>query len=289
MTQIASAPHSPSEPLNLAGPAPERIVELSTLARLAAAGQWRIALPHARAHHLLLWVTRGQGRAAINGVRRGLGAGNVVWLPAGTQFSLDLGPQVFGQALIFHGSDPSLLPLRPQHLRVRDVTLQGELTGLIELIQRESATRQPLQDEALLAKFILVEVWLRRMMLLVGEPGDTVQLALPPRANAARKLAERFAVLAEAQFRSGLSMADFADQLSVTPTHLTRVCKQVAGMTAADLLTGRVLHEARCLLAETKLPAKRIAEHLGFGSAPYFSRFILKHTGKPPSELRSTS
>lgn len=57
-------------------------------------------------------------------------------------------------------------------------------------------------------------------------------------------------------------------------------------MTAADLLTGRLLHEARRLLSDTNVPAQDIARHLGFGSAAYFSRFIQKHTGKPPSAHR---
>jgi AraC family transcriptional activator of pobA len=33
---------------------------------------------------------------------------------------------------------------------------------------------------------------------------------------------------------------------------------------------------------------KQIAEALNFGSAAYFSRFIVKHTGKSPSSLRKS-
>ncbi|MCH2163488.1 MAG: AraC family transcriptional regulator [Marinovum sp.] len=270
------APHHVADP----------ILELKTLARLSAQGPWRVALPHARDSHLLIWITRGQGRATIQGVRRGIGAHNVLWLPAGTQFCLDFGPQVFGQTITYRQSDPSLLPLSAQHLRIRDVSFQGEFNGLIELITRETQTYRPFQDEALLAKFILIEVWLRRMMLQVGSAEDRVHLAVPERLTAARRLAEGFARRAEEEFRSGRTMADYASDLNVTPTHLTRVCREVTGMTAADLLTGRVLHEAQRLLCDSDAPAQNIARHLGFGSAAYFSRFIQKHTGQPPSALR---
>jgi AraC family transcriptional activator of pobA len=33
----------------------------------------------------------------------------------------------------------------------------------------------------------------------------------------------------------------------------------------------------------------QIAADLGFGSAAYFSRFILHHTGKTPSDLRGAA
>ncbi len=267
--------------------APAPVVALWSLARLGANGSWRIALPHAQDDHLLIWVTRGQGLALIDGVRRGVGANNVIWLPAGTQFAIDASPQTFGQVLSVSGVEPALLPTRPQHLRVRDVTFQGELSGLIELIQREVQEALPFQTDALLAKFRLVEVWMRRMMLHVGEPEDRVHLALPDQALAARQLSQQFAALAEAQFRGGQSMADYALALGVTPTHLSRVTREIAGMTAADLLTARVLHEARRLLEDTTVPAQNIAAHLGFGSAAYFSRFIQKHTGAAPSQLRA--
>ena len=81
-------------------------------------------------------------------------------------------------------------------------------------------------------------------------------------------------------------MADYAETLDVTPTHLTRAVKSATGKTAADLVTERVLHEARVLLSETQQPARQIAAYLGFGSAAYFTRFIQQHTGLTPSKLR---
>jgi AraC family transcriptional activator of pobA len=266
--------------------APGLPVQVASLAQLSQKGGWRLGLPHARPDALLIWITRGQGRARLEGRLRGLGAHNVIWLPPGTQFCIDAGPQTFGQVLRLQPGAARLLPDIAQHLRIRDVSFQGELNGFIEMIQREISLKQPLQDEALLAKFRLVEIWLRRMMLQVGEAEDRVHLALPAAPNAAHRLVQRFARLLEQHLHAGWSMADYAAALEVTPTHLTRVCRDVAGRTAADLITARQLHEARRLLCDTGVPAQDIARHLGFGSAAYFSRFIQKHTGKPPSAHR---
>ena len=81
----------------------------------------------------------------------------------------------------------------------------------------------------------------------------------PARRNAAARLSARFCALLAQRFRTGAPMADYAADLDVTPTHLTRAVKAATGKTAADLLTERVLHEARMLLAKHAHPARQIA------------------------------
>nr|WP_279391816.1 helix-turn-helix domain-containing protein [Shimia aestuarii] len=84
-------------------------------------------------------------------------------------------------------------------------------------------------------------------------------------------------------------MATYAEELEITPTHLTRVCRQCAGLTAADMLNQMVQHEARVLLTRSDLPVQDIADYLGFGSAAYFSRFSQQHFGASPTQLRKSS
>lgn len=280
--------HSP-KPLNEPDAAPTLPLRVVTLAQMAPAGAWQHSLPHARRDHLFLWITKGQARATIRGLRRGIGINNVLYLPPGTLFSLDLGAQCFGQALIIEDIDPPYLPGEAQHLRIRDVAAQGELAGLVEAIQREQLLTQPLQSEALMSKFALVAVWLRRQMIAMLDEGDKVSPALQSRETAGQRLCRRFADMLEADFRSGRNMADYAEALGVTPTHLTRVCRDNAGMTAADQITGRVLHEARMLLLQPEPAVQDIARHLGFGSAAYFTRFIQHHTGQSPTALRKAA
>jgi AraC-like DNA-binding protein len=104
--------------------------------------------------------------------------------------------------------------------------------------------------------------------------------------SAAVRLARAYAAKLEAGFRSGKSVADYAAELGVTATHLTRVCRATCGRTASALLHDRQIFEARRLLAETRLPVQDIAEALGFGSAAYFSRSFHARTGKSPTAFR---
>lgn len=257
-----------------------------TLAQLAQGGAWRLSLPHSHDCDMLLWITRGQGRACIDGLRRGIGPNNVIWLPQGTQVSFELGPQVFGQAVLIRAGESTLLSRAPQHLRIRDVDFQSDLAGLVDALQREGRLNAPLKDAALTTRFRLIEIWLLRMLAQLERDEDRVQMALPPARNAAQTLAQRFVQACEEEFRKGYTMADYACALGVTPTHLARVCKEVTGMSAADILTGRVLHDALRLLTQSDVPARQISDYLGFGSPAYFSRFIQKHSGQPPSAHR---
>lgn len=255
-------------------------IQIVTLSQMARGEEWRTALAHDNPYHILIWITRGQGRVLFDGLRRGFGAHNAFWVPAGCLFSLDLGRQTTGQAVILPAATPLRLPQIPRHLRIRDVLVQNELSGLIETAQREERSDKPLRQDALEAHAALMSVWLRRQILLDEH--------IPDRRNAAGRLSQRFCAMLVEHYRSGAPMADYAEGLGVTPTHLTRAVKAATGKSAADLLTERVLHAARSLLMDTSQPAQNIARHLGFGSPAYFTRFIQHHTGKPPTRLRAT-
>ncbi|MEO1140483.1 MAG: helix-turn-helix domain-containing protein [Pseudomonadota bacterium] len=201
-------------------------------------------------------------------------------LPAKALFTIDPGAQSFGLACLIPARSGLLMPDEPVLLRVRDPRAQADLSNLLETMQREQNEARAFMDEALTAQASLITVWLRRAMIDLEEEA--------PYPTAAQRLVEAYASLVERDFATGLAMQDYARALGVTPTHLTRICKSTAGMTASHILTGRALHAARDLLETTSLPANQIAARLGFRSAAYFSRFILRHTGKSPSALRKS-
>ncbi|MCB1311106.1 MAG: helix-turn-helix transcriptional regulator [Sedimentitalea sp.] len=250
-------------------------IRLVTLAELARAGSWQLNLVHDRRETLLIWITRGQGLALLDGARRGFGTHNALLIPAQTLFSLDAGRQVFGQALVIPPGAAVHLPETVQHLRIRDVASQTELTMLLEALGREQTARRDFAQEAMAAYAALAAIWLRR------HPAPETE-----RPDASRRLSGAYCARLVGHFASGASMAEHAAALGVTPTHLTRVCRAETGRTAAALLTERLLHAARSRLIGSQTPVQEIARDLGFGSAAYFTRFVQQHTGQSPTALR---
>ncbi len=256
-------------------------VDCMTLAQLTRHARWQLTLAHARRDHLLLWVTRGQGRACIDGARRGVGIHNAIFVPAGTLFSMELGAQAFGHAMVIAPGALPLLPETPLHLRIRDAYAQAEISKLFEAMQREISEARALSEEALAAQAQLVTVWLARQAQSAPrhDPSQTPDQAL----------SSRFARLLEARFDSGWGLQDYAASLGVTPEALTRACQQATGRPAEALLNERLAHEAQRLLMDPVPPIPDVARQLGFTSPEYFDRFVERQTGKPPRALREAA
>jgi AraC family transcriptional activator of pobA len=255
--------------------------QIMSLSQLSKGQDWRLSLAHDRAENLLIWITRGQGRLLLDGQRRGVGTHNAIVVPAGSLFALELGRQGGGHAVVVPGEADLAFPKRPAHLRIREAGVMTELTALIDAGLREQSGARPLLRTAMAAHGTLIGVWLQRQLALEEH--------LPHPPNAAVRLTRAFFRRITEHFRDPMTMADHAEALQVSPTHLTRACKAATGRTAADILTERILYEARDLLATTQVPAQDIARFLGFGSAAYFTRFMLQHTNATPSALRKSA
>ncbi|KIC27496.1 helix-turn-helix transcriptional regulator [Leisingera sp. ANG-M6] len=247
------------------------------LVRLAPEGGWQTALAHSRNEHLLIWITRGQGRFFLNGEQRGFGLHSVIFVPAGALWSAEFSRQCLGQVLSMTGPLLPPFPEAPVHKRFTSLQEQTGLGGHFEAISREQAAQGQHWHRAVQAHSELAAVALQR------QP-DTA-----PRQSAALRLCRAYCQRISGVQGCQTTMAAHAEALNVTPTHLTRVCKAAAGKTAASLLTERQLHAARTLLITSDIPIRDIAARLGFGSAAYFTRFITQHTGQPPSGLRDSA
>ncbi len=253
-------------------------MRLIAIPRLAAGGRWRVEAMRTLSESCLLWFTKGQGRITVAGVTRGYTAHNVIFIPAGVMHGFEVGQQVFGSA-VFFGKDTSVtLPKEPLHLRIREVHVQQEINQTLDMIQREMDSSTPAHDRATRHYLGLLGVWLERQAARAAV--ETV------RPDAARRLVARYTAVMESRFRLGAGVGDLAAELGVTPTHLTRCCRETCGRSSIDLLQDRRIFEACTLLSETQTPIGRIGQSLGFTSAAYFTRAFQHHTGLSPSAFR---
>lgn len=282
-TPKISAPRKPKSYDSAFSPSipttPATGARIIAIPRLAIGGRWRVEAMRSLSEPMLLWFTRGQGRITIAGETRGYGAHNAIFVPAGVMHGFEVGAQTFGTALFFGTMTTVTLPTEPTHLRIRDATTQAELSAVIDSIQREMDSGKAGHERATRHHLGLVGVWLERQRDIAADE----QRGKPA---AAQRLARAYATLMERDFRTGKGVADYAHELGVTPTHLSRVCNQTCGRSASDLLHDRLIFEARRLLSDTRLPVSDISRALGFTSAAYFTRAFQHRTGKTPSSFR---
>lgn len=256
-------------------------LELRSIAQNAGQGRWRTEAMRSHASPRLLYFTKGQGRITIAGLTSGYGPNNLIFVPARTLYGYEIGPLVFGQMLTIPQAMAAEWPEDAVHLRLRDVIAQKEITAQFDALERELGSQQSGASRAAHHHLGLLAVQFAR---LLDRPGDE---AMDHRAEtAAARLSAAYSDLVERDFRSPKGVAAYARELGVTPTHLTRCCRQTCGRSALAMLNDRKLYEARVLLRSTPTPVKDIAAALGFGSAAYFTRNFQAHTGQTPSGFR---
>ena len=98
-------------------------------------------------------------------------------------------------------------------------------------------------------------------------------------------LAEVFAVI-ERRHAEPLSLRDVAQEVGMTPGHLTTVVRRRTGRTVQEWIIERRMAEARGLLDETDLPIAEVARRVGVRDPGYFSRLFSRTHGASPRTWR---
>lgn len=119
--------------------------------------------------------------------------------------------------------------------------------------------------------------------------------ALYPSHTASARVSSLFIELLERQFpiespdqKLSLRTAkDYADRLSVHVNHLNKVLKENTGKTTTDIISSRILQEAKILLKQTDWNISEIAYSLGFEELAHFSNFFRKQTSLAPVAFRA--
>jgi AraC family transcriptional activator of pobA len=138
---------------------------------------------------------------------------------------------------------------------------------------------------------------LRNLVMEVIHYGQKLQpvSAVNSTQNASDRISSLFIELLERQFpvespqqRLGLRTAkDYADRLAVHVNHLNKVLKEITGRTTTDIISKRVIQEAKILLKQTDWNISEIAYTLGFEDLAHFSNFFKKQTSFTPIAFRS--
>jgi AraC family transcriptional regulator, transcriptional activator of pobA len=80
--------------------------------------------------------------------------------------------------------------------------------------------------------------------------------------------------------------SDYADRLSVHVNYLNKALKESTGKTTSEIISQRVLQEAKILLRHSNWNISEVSWSLGFEEVAHFSNFFRKHTGLSPNAFR---
>lgn len=99
---------------------------------------------------------------------------------------------------------------------------------------------------------------------------------------------ERFYESLIQSYQSERSVKFYADQLCLTPKHLSGVVKEISGKTVGEWIDELVILEAKALLNSSSMNIQEIADRLNFANQSFFGKYFKHYTGMSPKEYRKS-
>lgn len=263
--------------------APDFWIHAETIASRSRLYNWEIKRHRHETFFQILQIRTGDGDAFLGPERRRLRPGTVVMVPPGVahgfRFSQDLDGQVITMLANRVSMRPAFVPplmARPWLLDIEAGSEDAYLMATLDRMEEELAT-------GFAPRTALLEACLDIVLTLaaahIDHGGD-------PRETSARDRITRLNALIGAHYRQHRPAAFYAAALGVSVTHLNRIARAGTGRSLHELLTDRLIAEARRNLVFSLMSVQQIAYELGYSDPAYFTRAFIRATGETPAAFR---
>ena len=266
-----------------AGP-PEFWIHAETIASRSQLYNWEIKRHRHETFFQILQIRTGDGDALLGDRRVRLAPGTIVMVPPGIahgfRFSQDLDGQVITMLAARVQARPGCLPpfmARPWLIATGRDPEDRYLMATLDRMEQELATGFSPRTELLEA---CLDIVLTLAATRIDHGGDG-------RDAAGRDRIARLNALIGAHYRQHRPAAFYAGALGMSVTHLNRIARSGTGRSLHELLTDRLIAEARRNLVFSLMSIQEIAYELGYADPAYFSRAFLRATGETPGAFRN--
>lgn len=258
------------------------VMHCETIAERSVLHDWELASHrHDRLHQLLL-MQSGSGIARLDDQEATLAPRTLVNVPAGVVHAFTFEPEVT-HGYVITLADEMLDELLGREAEVR---LRLSRPWCAEAAPAAEELMARINDEYAAPSPARALILRGLGAALLGHAARSARLDAKHGHLSESHLLVRFEALLEQHYRDHWRVADYASELAVTPTHLSRVVGAVTGKSTSRAIDSRVVREARRQLAFTNLGVSTIAYLLGFEDPALFSRVFARVAGCSPREFR---
>jgi len=103
-----------------------------------------------------------------------------------------------------------------------------------------------------------------------------------------RELFNRFMMLMERDYKQSRDVNYYANLMNITSKYLTNIVRQVTGHTPKTIIDQYVILQLKMQLKRSGQSIKEMAWEYHFTDVSFFCRYIKKHTGLTPQQLKKT-
>jgi AraC family transcriptional regulator, transcriptional activator of pobA len=245
----------------------------------------------------VIWITHGTARLKVDFSLYSLMAGHMLFLSPFQPFSFTDAEGIKGIMINFHPEFFCLFRHEneiPYCSAIFNNVYQSPLIviasneaanfqWLIEQMKEEIGKKEPGQHDLLVAmlKVFLIRASRIKMKQHTELPSGSLLGKEPVILQQLQDAIDRY-------YREKHSASDYASMLNVTPKTLGRIAKSHFNKTLTDLISERIIVEAKRQLYMTQRTVKEIAYDLGFNDEYHFSRYFKNITDVSPLAYRES-
>lgn len=273
---------------------PEKLqFEIYPLCDYLAGNEEHTRCPHTHTFYQIIWFTSGKGKHHVDFNAFDVTENTLFFIPKGQIHYFDeneyngciihfnesfiAGDENYVNIFLKHNIFDSFEKEPLFHIKQADF---GELQNIVDQMQKEiQAPNQFAHREYLKVLLNLLLIMVQR----IGIRKDCRGLSLN---NPAHILFVRFRQLLETNYRKIHTVGEYAGMLHISGRTLANCTNEISHQTPLEIISERIILEAKRLLAYSSKPVNEIGFDLGFEDPSYFVKFFKRHAGVSPTDFR---
>jgi len=248
-------------------------------------------------YYSIIWIKKGKGKMKANFAEHEFAEDMLIAFAPYQPFMISSGVELKGISLNFH-PDFFCIHKHQQEVSCNGLLFNNIYDPPITFIDPAAAAtmdmlleqmKNEMQNPAL-AQYELLISYLKIFLITASRLKAEQQTAFhePSPENKEPFILQNLKSYIEAHFKTKHSASDYADLLSITPKALAKMTKAHFNKTLTDLISERIIIEAKRELYLTNKQVKEIAYELGYEDEHYFSRFFKNNADVSPQMYRET-
>lgn len=263
----------------------------NTLKNHLVSSHKHIEKPHRHDFYVTVIFTKGQGSHEIDFQKYDVSEGSLFFLSPGQVHSWELSADTDGYIFFFsqpyyemHYVNQKLKnfpffnsPSFPRKLQIQSEELE-DIVHLFKAIENEHLSQNVMKHSFILS--LITQIYIHSVRDFSRNENEISTAGI-----SYFKHYQDFENLLEEFFVSQKSISYYASMMNISPKHLNRITQTIMQKTASEIITERVILEAKRMLIYLDESLVEVAFRLGYEEYSYFARVFRKNAGITPSQF----
>ena len=248
-------------------------------------------------HYSLIWVKKGTGMVKADFAEYAFKENILLSFSPYQPFILNVNDEISGLVINFH---PDFFCIHKHH---KEVACNGVLFNniysppFVQVDEKAKTNFEMVIDQLetemqnpALAQYELLISYLKIFLITASRLKTEQQTEVQKKITQPEEpfILQNLKNFIETHYKTKHSASDYANMLAISPKALAKLTKTHFNKTLTDLISERIIIEAKRELYLTNKTVKEIAYGLGYHDEYYFSRFFKKNADVSPQLYRET-